>query len=80
MSASRHSPQQLAAFTEGEPRFITAAYRDPARADEIFLMADGAAASLRDFAREQLRCLIPECPSPGCCRGRPRAEARRLRA
>lgn len=64
MPAPRHSPQRIALFTEGEPRFITAAFRDPSRSGELFLMPDGDAARLREFTRKQLRCLIPECPAP----------------
>jgi len=64
MVSSRHSPEQIAAFSEGEPRFIAAAYRDPERAGELFVMPDGRANALREFTREQLRCLIPDCPAP----------------
>ncbi|MET1082843.1 MAG: competence protein CoiA family protein [Burkholderiales bacterium] len=64
MTSSRHSPEQLAAFSEGEPRFIAAAYRDATRARELFVMPDGQAGTLRQFTREQLRCLIPDCSAP----------------
>ena len=64
MSGARHSPEQIAAFSDGETRFIAAAYRDPARARELFVMPDGRAGELREFTREKLRCLISDCESP----------------
>lgn len=64
MTSSRHSAEQIAAFSEGEPRFVAAAYRDPSSSRELFVMPDGQADTLRAFTREQLRCLIPDCPAP----------------
>lgn len=64
MTSSRHTPEQIASFSEGEPRFIAAAYRDAGRASELFVMPDGRASELREFTREHLRCLIPDCSAP----------------
>lgn len=63
MTSSRHTAEQIAAFSEGEPRFVVAAYRDASRGRELFVMPDGQADMLRGFTREQLRCLIPDCPA-----------------
>jgi hypothetical protein len=64
MPTSRHTAEQIAAFSDGETRFIAAAYRDPSRGRELFVIADGMADQLREFTRAQLRCLISECESP----------------
>lgn len=63
--AARHTPREISEFRgDGETRFIAAAYRDPGRHGQFFVMPDGQAARLREFTREQLRCLIPDCPVP----------------
>lgn len=64
VATSRHSPEQIAAFSDGETRFIAAAYRDPGRERELFVLEDGRADQLRHFTRDHLRCLIRDCQSP----------------
>lgn len=67
-NAALHSPEHISAFLgEGETRLIAAAYRDPARANELFLLADGKDAHRKEFkayTREHLRCMFADCPEP----------------
>jgi len=65
MTSSRHTAEQVQAFIgDGETRFVAAAFRDPDKAGDLFVMPDGDAGTLRTFTREQLRCLIADCPEP----------------
>lgn len=65
MSQQLHTPEQIAAFVgDGESRLIAAAFRDPARRSELFVLPDGKARELRDFAKANLRCLFPDCAAP----------------
>lgn len=56
-----HAPKDLAAFQNGEVRIIYARRRDN---DALYLLPDGEAAERKAWAREQLRCPIPECSNP----------------
>lgn len=62
---ARHAPREIAAFRgDGETRLIAAAYRDPARAGELYVLPDGEAGQRRAWAKAQLRCMFDDCPSP----------------
>ena len=55
------APSHLAAFRQGELRFVFAAPRDGA---PLFELEDGRADELRAWAKASLQCPIPGCPSP----------------
>lgn len=65
MSPALHTRREIADFFGGgDPRLITAAYRDPARVGELYILNDGDAASIREWTRTHLRCPFPDCPQP----------------
>jgi len=65
MSPVLHSRREIASFFGGgDPRLITAAYREPARAGELYILEDGNAASIREWTRTHLRCPFLDCPQP----------------
>lgn len=58
-----HTPEEFAAFTDGERRFVAAAWRDdPAR--PYFVLPDGEAERHRYRARTELRCMFRDCRAP----------------
>lgn len=61
---SLHTVEEIAAFLKGEKRFIAAAYRDPARAGELFVLENGQADAIRRWTPENLQCFVPGCVSP----------------
>lgn len=65
MSPPLHSPKEIAAFLgDGETRLIAAAYCDPARSKDLYILEDGTAREIRDWARTNLCCPFPDCPQP----------------
>ncbi|WP_141786862.1 competence protein CoiA family protein [Oryzihumus leptocrescens] len=60
VGGGRHRAEALAAFQgDGETRLVYARHRaDP---DDLFYLVDGTARQIRDWAREHLECLMPEC-------------------
>lgn len=65
MVSSLHTRREITEFVgNGDPRLITAAFRDQARVGELFILADGAASAVREFTHNELRCPFPDCPQP----------------
>lgn len=65
MSPALHSPKEIAAFLgDHETRLIAAAYCDPARSRDLYILEDGTAGEIRDWARTNVRCPFPDCPRP----------------
>lgn len=63
--AGVHTAEQIAEFLgDGETRLIAAAYRDPSRAGELFVLPDGRAVGLRAWTKQQLRCMFQDCSAP----------------
>lgn len=56
-----HSVEELRDFTDSELRMVYAAER---ATGEVVLLPDGEADTWRERTREQLRCPVPDCPSP----------------
>ena len=52
----------MAAFQEGETRFLFARYRSGEPG--LYELVNGTAVAVRAFAKTQLFCPIPECPTP----------------
>lgn len=72
-STAMHSRDDIVRFLgTGETRLIAAAYRDPDRAGELYILPDGDLSSLtpdeaaqrRRWVREELRCMFDDCPAP----------------
>jgi len=58
-----HTGSDIAAFLDGERRFVAAAWRDdPDR--PYMVLANGEAAQHRELARTHLRCMFHDCPAP----------------
>lgn len=57
-----HKSSVMAAFQEGETRFLFARYRSGKPG--LYELKDGAAVAVRVFAKTELFCPIPECPTP----------------
>lgn len=55
-----HDPRALAAFQNGERRLLYARYKDRPW-DQPYYLVDGTAAAVRDLAKEQLECFMPDC-------------------
>lgn len=64
MSPALHTPAQIASFIDGDPRLIAAAYRDRPPGSPLYVLRDGHATRVRDWAKATLMCPIPECPAP----------------
>lgn len=65
MARGVHSRDELAEFIGGgETRLIAAAYRDPTRSADLYIMEDNTAADIREWARSALKCPIPDCTQP----------------
>jgi len=65
MSPALHSPKEISAFLgDGETRLIAAAYCDPVRSRDLYILEDGTAREVRNWARTSLRCPFPDCPQP----------------
>jgi len=58
-----HSPAEVAAFLDGETRLVAAAWRNDA-VRPPFVLHENGALEHRQFAKEQLRCVFQDCPSP----------------
>ncbi|WP_146073355.1 hypothetical protein [Cryobacterium sp. N22] len=56
-----HTHDALAAFQNGEVRLIYARHRGTG---DLYLLPDDEAIELRVWTKENLRCPIPDCPSP----------------
>lgn len=64
-SKSIHSGGEIERFLgAGETRLIAAAYQDPARSGELYVLPDGEADVRRQWTREHLRCMFDDCPAP----------------
>lgn len=59
-----HTPAQISAFLDGDPRLIAAAYRDRLPGSPLYVLQDGEAESVREWAKSQLMCPLPGCPAP----------------
>jgi hypothetical protein len=65
MPPTPHSSGEIASFVgDGETRLIAAAYRDPTRAGELYILEDGTARDVRVWSKGHLRCFFPDCPQP----------------
>lgn len=65
MPPAPHLSREIASFMgDGETRLIAAAYRDPTRTGELYILEDGTARDVRVWAKGHLRCLFPDCPQP----------------
>lgn len=58
-----HDRAEIARFLAGEKRFIAAAWKRDAR-ESFFVLPDGEAELHRAMARAELRCFVPNCPTP----------------
>jgi hypothetical protein len=56
-----HTKDEIAAFTNGDERMLWAADRVTRR---VFYLQDGDADRLRTYTRENLVCVVPDCPTP----------------
>lgn len=64
-STAMHTREDIERFLgAGETRLIAAAYRDPARAGELYVLPDGEARERRGWAKRELRCMFEDCPAP----------------
>ena len=57
-----HKSSVMAAFQEGETRFLFARYRSGEPG--LYELVNGTAVQVRAFAKTELFCPIPDCPSP----------------
>lgn len=60
MRGPRHDRAALAEFQQGETRLVYARYRDRPH-DPPFYLEDGQAQPRREWAKEHLECLMPDC-------------------
>ena len=60
-----HTPQALAQFQDGEERMVYARHRRAPPTAPPYFLEDGTARdkTLKAWARENLECLMPECPN-----------------
>ena len=56
-----HTSEEIAAFTNGDERMLWAADRVTRR---VFYLHDGDAERFRAHTRENLVCVVPDCPTP----------------
>lgn len=64
-SGALHNAEEIEALLgDGETRLIAAAYRDSDRSGELYVLDDGHAREIRDWAKQVLRCMFSDCPSP----------------